>query len=80
MGSPYKRTCFEKDSIQVVEALSQEELMRVEGQRRVENCLVVVVVVVVQNCLDTDTNAGGKGSLERDVAAANEWAQNLDRD
>lgn len=65
----------------MVEALSQEELMRVEGQKRVESRLVVVVVVVVvQNCVDTDTNAGGEGSLERDVAAANEWAQNQDRD
>lgn len=80
---PYKCTCFDKDSIQVADALLQEELMRVEGQKRVESCLLVVVVVVavvVQNCVDTDTNAGGEGSLERDVAAANEWAQNQDRD
>jgi hypothetical protein len=45
---PYKRTCFDKGSIQVVaEALSQEEPMRLEGQKQVENYLVVVVVVVV---------------------------------
>ena len=75
---PYKCTCFEKGSIQVEEALSQEELMRFEGQRLVESC--VVVVVLVQNRVGTETNGGGEGSLERDVAAANEWAQNPDRD
>ena len=85
LEGPYKCTCFDKDSIQVVEALLQEELMGVGGQKRVESYLLVVgeVVVVVQNCVDTDTNAGNagvEGSLERDVAAANEWAQNQDRD
>ena len=75
---PYKCTCFEKGSIQVEEALSQEELMKFEGRRLVESC--VVVVVLVQNCVGTETNGGGEGSLERDVAAANEWAQNHDRD
>ena len=78
---PYKCTCFGKGSIQVEEAWSQEELMKFEGQRLVESCVVVVVVVVlVQNCVGTETNAGGEGSLERDVAAANEWARNQDRD
>jgi hypothetical protein len=40
--------------------------------------VVVVVVVLVQNCVGKGTNGhgGGEGSLERDVAAANEWPRN----
>lgn len=46
-----------------------------------ESCLVVQVVVVVQlGNYRAGTNAVGGGSLERDVAAANEWAQNQDQD
>jgi hypothetical protein len=72
----------------VAEALSQEEPMGFEGQKRVESYFVVVVVVVVVMVmvavvvvqLGTGTHGGGEGSLECDVAAANEWTPNQDRD
>lgn len=84
-GDSYKRTCFDTGSIQVAGVWSQEERMGVEGQKRIESCLVVLVVVVVQlgwNCVGTGTSAVGEGgSLERDVAAAaKEWAQSQNRD
>ena len=87
LGGPYKYTCFEKGSIRMAEGLSQEKQMWwSEGLKGVEVMVVVVVVVVVvqnflvQNCVVKNTNGGGEGSLERDVAAANERPQNRDRD
>jgi len=78
----HKRTYFDKGSIQVAEALSQEEPMGLEGRKWIESCLVVLVVVVVQlgNYVGTGTNGVGEGSLERNVAAANEWARSQDQD
>jgi len=66
----------------VAEALSQEEPMGLEGRKWIESCLVVLVVVVVQlgNYVGTGTNGVGEGFLERDVAAANEWARSQDQD
>ena len=80
---PYMRTCFDKGSKQVAEVLSQEETMEFEGRKLVESYLVVAVVMVVVVQLGrnrTGTNAVGEGSLECDVAAANERAPNHNRD
>ena len=60
--------------------------MEIEGWKEVGGCSVKKVVVVQVGWEVVGTNpvlvlvVGDEGSLERDVAAANEWARAHDRD